>query len=110
MTDSPVKINEKRCKSCAKCVRVCPAGVLVMKLDPHSIYGIMVSVDRIDLCIGCDKCAIACPDFAIRVEEKKGKDNPDGYPYPKLSAEARERQAKILANDCQSLPEEGEKK
>jgi len=100
---TPLAIKFARCKSCAKCVRVCPAGVLSMRRDTGSIYGVMVSIDRLDLCIGCAKCENACPDFAILTADKKD------YTFPKLSAEARERQAKILENDCLELSSEGEK-
>ena len=103
MTDSPLKIEEKRCKSCAKCVRICPAGVLSMRSEPGSIYGIMVNLDRLDLCIGCNKCEDACPDIAIWVASKK--EHLEWF-AKKLTDEAREQQAKILANDCRSLEEE----
>lgn len=95
----PIRIIELRCKSCAKCVRVCPAGVLSMKPCPFSLYGSSISVDHPELCIGCNKCENACPDIAIYVVDKTL------FSYPKLSKEARERQMKILENDCQSLPE-----
>jgi len=97
----PVWVMSERCKSCAKCVFACPAGVLVMATDARTIYGKMIAIDRADLCVGCNKCENACPDFAIFVAEK------DEFPFPKITKEAKERQAKILANDCQPLPKEG---
>jgi 2-oxoglutarate ferredoxin oxidoreductase subunit delta len=100
----PILVNEARCKSCAKCVRECPLGVLSMRTCPDSIYGIMISVDRSEYCIGCLKCENACPDMAILV---KGKNE---FPYPKHSKEtiqaAKARQAKILENDCRTPAED----
>lgn len=102
---NPILVDEVRCKSCAKCVRVCPLGVLSMRPCPYSIYdGIMISVDRPEYCIGCLKCENACPDMAIFVKDKKE------FAYPKHSKEtaqaAKERQAKILENNCRTLKED----
>jgi len=99
----PVSVVLARCKSCKKCVRACPAGVLSMKECPASIYGIQISVDRPDLCVGCGKCDNACPDFAISVLERTE------FAYPKLSKEAKDRQARILANKCMFVPVEEKK-
>ena len=98
----PVWVLKERCKCCAKCVRECPAGVLGMATDARTIYGQMIAIDRPDLCVGCNKCENACPDFAIFVAGK------DEYAFPKITKDAKERQAKILANDCQSLPKKGD--
>ncbi len=99
----PVVVIKKRCKSCKDCVYVCPAGVLSMAVDVHSISGLMISVDYPESCIGCNLCENACPDIALFVADKSK------YQFCKITKEAKERQAKILANDCLSLPKEGEK-
>lgn len=99
----PVWVIKKRCKACVKCVHACPAGVLGMATDVRAIYGQMISIDRSDLCIGCFKCENVCPDFAIFTA------NTDEFPFPKITAEAKERQKKILENACRSLPKEGDR-
>ncbi|MCX6739352.1 MAG: 4Fe-4S binding protein [Candidatus Parcubacteria bacterium] len=100
--NEPLWVMKERCKACAKCVFACPAGVLGMTPDVNTIYGRMISIDRAEYCIGCYKCENACPDFAIFVTEK------DKFSFPKITKEARERQAKILENEGRSLPEQGE--
>lgn len=99
----PLWVIKERCKACAKCVFACPAGVLGMATDAHTIYGRMISIDCAAYCIGCYKCENVCPDFAIFVAEK------DECSFPKITKEARERQTKILENEGQSLSEQGEK-
>ena len=37
--NTPVWVNEKRCKACDICVSRCPAGVLAMQLDAHKVLG-----------------------------------------------------------------------
>ncbi|MCK9351539.1 MAG: 4Fe-4S dicluster domain-containing protein [Candidatus Paceibacterota bacterium] len=94
----PIWVIKGYCKSCKKCVYACPAGVLSMAEVKEAIPGCMISVDRPDLCIGCRHCEYACPDRAISVAEK------NEFPFAKkITPEAKERQTKILANDCQSL-------
>lgn len=93
----PVWVNEDRCKACDMCVRVCPSGVLAMKLDPESVLGAMVSVEYADSCIGCGDCELSCPDFAIFVADRKE------FKFAKATSESKERQAQILANNCYSL-------
>lgn len=56
-----VKINFDRCKGCGICVAFCPKGVLVMARGKSS-------VKNQTACIGCVKCEMLCPDFAIQVE------------------------------------------
>jgi len=86
--NTPVWVNEDRCKACDKCVSVCPAGVLVMRQEVHSTP---------DSCIGCTDCELACPDFAIYVADKKE------FKFAKLSEEAKERKEAIVKNNYREL-------
>jgi 2-oxoglutarate ferredoxin oxidoreductase subunit delta len=49
------------------------------------------------------ECELSCPDFAIYVADRKE------YKFAKLTDEAKERQAKIIANNYMSLEEKGAK-
>ena len=69
--NTPVWVDESKCKSCDICVEVCPTGVLSMRLDPHNILGQMVNVDNPEYCIGCRECELQCPDFCIFVADNK---------------------------------------
>ena len=69
--NTPVWVNESRCKACDRCVSVCPAGVLGMRQDIHSTLGSMATVIHPEACIGCNDCELSCPDFAIFVADKK---------------------------------------
>jgi 2-oxoglutarate ferredoxin oxidoreductase subunit delta len=77
--NTPVWVDESKCKACDICVDVCPTGVLSMRLDPTNTLGAMVNVDNPDYCIGCNECELECPDFAIFVATK------DEYTFKKLN-------------------------
>lgn len=91
--NTPVWVDEARCKACDICVSVCPAGVLAMRLEPTSTLGAMVEILAPESCIGCNDCELNCPDFAIFVSDKSE------FKFAKLSDEAKERQAVIKNNN-----------
>lgn len=91
--NTPVWMDEKRCKACDICVSVCPSGTLVMRPDPTSTLGAMVQIIRPEDCIGCNDCELSCPDFAIYVAQKSE------YKFAKLTDAAKARAEAIKAND-----------
>jgi 2-oxoglutarate ferredoxin oxidoreductase subunit delta len=95
--NTPVWVDESRCKACDICVAVCPAGVLAMRPEPTSTLGAMVSIIEPDSCIGCNDCELNCPDFAIYVADKKE------YKFAKLTDEAKARSAAIIENNYRVL-------
>lgn len=90
--NTPVWVNENRCKACDICVSVCPSGTLAMRLDETRVLGKMVSVINPQNCIGCFECELHCPDFAIAVADRKE------YKFAKLTPENKELSAAIKAN------------
>jgi 2-oxoglutarate ferredoxin oxidoreductase subunit delta len=97
--NTPVWVDEAKCKACDMCVSVCPAGVLSMHYDKTSTLGAMVKVDYPESCIGCGSCELHCPDFAIYVADKKT----DNIQFAKLTNEAKERQEKVKSNNYRYL-------
>lgn len=95
--NTPVWVDESRCKACEICVAVCPAGVLAMRLEPSSTLGAMVEIIAPQSCIGCQDCELNCPDFAIFVAEK------DEYQFAKLTEEAKLRAEAIKKNKNMKL-------
>lgn len=95
--NTPVWVDESRCKACDICVSVCPAGVLAMRLEPTSTLGAMVSIIEPNSCIGCNDCELACPDFAIYVADKSE------FKFAKLTNEAKERAQAIKDNNYRIL-------
>lgn len=95
--NTPVWIDESKCKACDVCVSVCPAGVLAMKPEPTSTLGAMITIVAQDSCIGCNDCELSCPDFAIFVADKKE------YKFAKLTDEAKERSEAIIKNNYRVL-------
>jgi len=95
--NTPVWTDEERCKACDLCVSVCPAGVLAMRYEPHSVLGAMITVSHPESCIGCNECELACPDFAIFVADRKE------FKFAKLTDQAKERQQKIVENKYMML-------
>jgi 2-oxoglutarate ferredoxin oxidoreductase subunit delta len=99
--NTPVWLDESRCKACDICVSVCPAGVLAMEYDSSSTLGAMVRIIHPESCIGCNDCELYCPDFAIYVADKKE----DNFKFAKLTDEAKARAEAIKANNYMKLPE-----
>ncbi|MGE0739359.1 4Fe-4S dicluster domain-containing protein [Sulfurimonas sp.] len=99
----PVWVNTGNCKACDICVSVCPSGVLGMKYDSTSTLGAMISVNNPESCIGCNECELSCPDFAIYVADK------NQFKFAKLTDDAKERQAAIVANNYMALDQKGVK-
>lgn len=58
--DTPVWVDEHRCKACNICVSYCPAGVLAMRDDVHAVLGQMIEVVHPESCIGCTECETHC--------------------------------------------------
>ena len=100
--NQPVWVNTDNCKACDICVSVCPSGVLGMKYESTSTLGAMISIDHPEACIGCNECELTCPDFAIYVADSK-EYKAAGFSFAKLTDEAKERQAAIVANNYMSL-------
>lgn len=90
--NTPVWVDESRCKACDLCVSVCPTGTLAMRQAPSSTLGAMVTVVHPEDCIGCNDCELACPDFAIYVAERSE------YKFAKLNDAAKARAEAIKAN------------
>lgn len=95
--NTPVWVDETRCKACDVCVSVCPAGVLAMRQEPTSTLGAMVSIIASTSCIGCMDCELSCPDFAIHVADKKE------FKFAKLTDDARVRGDAIKKNNFRVL-------
>jgi 2-oxoglutarate ferredoxin oxidoreductase subunit delta len=56
------------CKGCGLCVDICPTGVLILKTNKRSKWGITVIKSAPDYCIGCRLCEQRCPDFAVLID------------------------------------------
>lgn len=95
--NTPVWVDENRCKACDVCVSVCPAGVLAMRPEPTSTLGAMVTIVAQESCIGCNDCELSCPDFAIYVADKKQ------FKFAKLTDDAKERSDAIKKNNYRIL-------
>jgi len=56
-------VDERRCKGCGVCVKVCPSKVFEIrngKAFPSNAKA----------CIGCRMCEIQCPNYAIKLSFK----------------------------------------
>ncbi|WP_297193936.1 4Fe-4S binding protein [uncultured Campylobacter sp.] len=90
--DTPVWVDERRCKACNICVSYCPAGVLAMRDEKSAVLGQMVEVVNPSSCIGCSECEVHCPDFAIMVATRSE------FKFAKLTPEAKQRAEAIKQN------------
>ena len=55
-----LRIENKSCIACGKCVQVCPAGIMVRSTDGKGIEAV-----RTDRCIGCGHCVDVCPTGSV---------------------------------------------
>ena len=75
------KIDEEKCTSCGKCIKVCPKNVLVLAPLKSEHHIMCNSKDRgVDVmksckigCIGCGKCVKVCPVEAIELNNNLAK-------------------------------------
>lgn len=95
--NTPVWVDESRCKACDVCVSVCPAGVLAMRPEPTSTLGAMIEIVAKESCIGCNDCELSCPDFAIYVADKKE------FKFAKLNDDSKARGEAIKNNNYRKL-------
>ncbi|RAX57819.1 2-oxoglutarate:acceptor oxidoreductase [Helicobacter monodelphidis] len=90
--NTPVWVDESRCKACDLCVSLCPSGTLAMQSGSQYVLGKIVKVIEANSCIGCNDCELHCPDFAIHVAEKSE------FKFAKLTEESKNRAQKIKEN------------
>lgn len=64
---SHIVIDEKKCKSCYLCIEACPKG-LIKKSEIIGKTGqyVVHFEDEKNECLACTKCALVCPDLAIK--------------------------------------------
>ncbi|MFX1511402.1 MAG: 4Fe-4S dicluster domain-containing protein [Promethearchaeota archaeon] len=63
-----------RCKGCSLCIKACHLKVLEISKTEFSDKGYpRLKVIRPNQCIGCSRCEMACPDFAIYVKKNQKK-------------------------------------
>ncbi len=64
-----VDVNFSCCKDCAYCREVCGLGVFETSLTFNSGGYRPMLASQPEKCVGCLKCMMICPDFAISVSE-----------------------------------------
>jgi len=62
--DNVVRIDEKNCIGCGKCVKLCPKGILY--LDEHSKICKVTDHKACDRLAGCER---VCPTKAITIAD-----------------------------------------
>ena len=64
-----VVVQPALCKECGYCLEVCAYGVFA-KGEAFNRSGYRpVAAERSEQCVGCRRCLVTCPDFAITVRE-----------------------------------------
>jgi ferredoxin len=60
-------IDHNRCIHCLKCVRSCPAEILVHEKISDKTQKGQIQISDPSLCFECRACEVVCPESAIRV-------------------------------------------
>ena len=64
------EVDARLCKGCGYCRKVCPKDVFTSSVQNNTQgYRYMIA-EQSDRCVGCLKCLMICPDFAISVQEQ----------------------------------------
>jgi len=68
-----VTVQTSYCKDCGYCREACDYGVVFTRSDSFNSAGYRpVSIARTDNCVGCLRCVVTCPDFAVTIRESCG--------------------------------------
>jgi len=59
-------IDHKLCILCLKCVRSCPAEILIQEKSHDTTQKRRIQVSDPSLCFECRACEVVCPETAIR--------------------------------------------
>ncbi len=60
-------INHNLCIRCLKCIRSCPAEILIQENLGGKISNEIIKITNPNLCFECRACEVICPVFAINV-------------------------------------------
>lgn len=60
LNNKSILVRDESCIKCGKCVKVCPAGVLIRRQK-----GEIIHVENIDTCIACGHCVDVCPTASV---------------------------------------------
>jgi 2-oxoglutarate ferredoxin oxidoreductase subunit delta len=76
-----IHIIKERCKQCRLCIELCPKEVLQ---ESEKVNGkgyhppeVVEEPEKGKICVACGFCEVACPEYAIWVEEKNASRNGD---------------------------------
>ncbi|MFZ5650217.1 MAG: 4Fe-4S dicluster domain-containing protein [Bacillota bacterium] len=70
MRDYNVTVNSAACKECGYCREVCSLGVFEVSGSFNPSGYKPMTASNSEKCIGCLRCLMICPDFAISIENK----------------------------------------
>ncbi|MFZ5651771.1 MAG: FAD-dependent oxidoreductase [Bacillota bacterium] len=69
LRDYKVEVNSLACKECGYCREVCGPGIFEPSGSFNQAGYKPMSAARSERCVGCLKCLMICPDFAITIKK-----------------------------------------
>lgn len=71
VTISTIKIDARKCKGCAYCVKFCPKDLIYLSANFNEKGYHPAVFTKEEDCTGCALCGLVCPDLAIMVYKQK---------------------------------------
>lgn len=62
-----IVIDHHLCTRCIKCVRSCPADILIREQSKDKTHKFIIEVTDAALCFECRACEVVCPEDAVQV-------------------------------------------
>jgi 2-oxoglutarate ferredoxin oxidoreductase subunit delta len=83
-----LRIDKERCKGCALCMAACARSLLKLSKRLNALGHHFAERAEEGQCVGCQQCAMICPEAAIEMEPEDAKPPEGEARIEKLSKNA----------------------
>ena len=66
-----IKVDKEKFKACCLCINVCPKNIFLPSTEFNKMGYHYIQIDKKNICNGCKRCVLICPDVAIEIYKDK---------------------------------------